>query len=162
MQKQFGQRCLCMFILCIECKTRTNTTKHCQLSICYWSCFCVWQYFVVLPGSILRCVKIGYLRWGCECLSLQAAPPACRLSPLALRLAAMLRPPPLSPQPYPVALPWPDTNGPSYLFLCKKTRGWGPLLHFMADLGMSTLLRPCQTPTFIPLCTSVTMATAFV
>lgn len=58
-----------------------------------WSCFCVWQYSVVLPGSILRCVKIGCLRRGCGCLSLQAAPPARRLSPRALCLAATLRPP---------------------------------------------------------------------
>lgn len=32
--EHFGQRCLCMFILCIECKTRINTTDRYRLSIC--------------------------------------------------------------------------------------------------------------------------------
>lgn len=48
--------------------------------------------------------------------------------PLPSCYATTFPPPPAPPQPQPdpVALPWPDTNRPSYLFLCKKTRGWGP------------------------------------
>lgn len=32
--EHFGQRCLCMFILCIECKMWINTTDRYRLSIC--------------------------------------------------------------------------------------------------------------------------------
>lgn len=50
-----------------------------------WSCFCVWQYSVVLPGCILRCVKIGCLRRGGEgarCPSCSACPQAVPSHPL--------------------------------------------------------------------------------
>lgn len=115
--------------------------------------FFVWQYSVVLPGSILRCVrkKKRCLRRGMwvfaapSCSTcLQAVPPC----PLPSCYAMTSSPPP--PQEDPVALPWPSTYRPSYLFLCKKTRGWGPLQHAKAVLGMSTPPRAWHILTIVP------------
>lgn len=116
-----------------------------------WSCFCVWQYSVVLPGSILRCVKIGCLRRGCGCLSLQAAPPARRLSPLCPLpscYAMTSFPPP--PQPDPVAPPLTRHQQALLSVSMQKTRGWGPLQHIRPDLGVSTPPRALQTLILVP------------
>lgn len=45
---------------------------------------------------------------------MQAVPPSPLPSCYAMTSS------PFPPQPDPVALPWPDTNRPSYLFLCKR------------------------------------------
>lgn len=74
----------------------------------------------------------------------QAVPPC----PLPSCYAMTSSPPP--PQEDPVALPWPSTYRPSYLFLCKKTRGWGPLQHAKAVLGMSTPPRAWHILTIVP------------
>lgn len=66
--------------------------------------------------------------------SCSACPQAVPPYPLPSCYAITSTPPP-PPQPDPVALPWPGTNRPSYLFLCKKTRGSGPLQACQTRLG---------------------------
>lgn len=88
--------------------------------------------------------------WVFAAPSCSACPQAVPPCPLPSCYAMTSSPPPPPPQEDPVALPWPGTYRPSYLFLCKKTRGWGPLQHAKAVLGMSTPPRAWHILTIVP------------
>ncbi len=125
------------------------------LFVLNWSCSYVWQYSVVFPGSILRCVKNRVSQTGVRvyvapsCSGCPQAVPPC---PLPSCYAMTSSPPP--PQPDPVALPWPGTNKPSYLFLCKRLEA-GALYSMPTWLGNEYSSQTKANPNICPPCASV-------
>lgn len=136
------------------------------LFVLNWSCFCVWQYSVVLPGCILRCVKIGCLNGGgvgvC-CPSCSACPQAVPPHPLPSCYATASPPPPPPPPQTRPSSPSLTRHQQALLSVSmQKTRGWGPLQHAKPGLGTSTSSQSLANPNTCPPCSSVSTSAMFV